>query len=141
MYLLSTVFPRAERKSRAAVALVFGGQPAAGEGLEDEPWRHPLARWALAALLHRWGAAAAGSAANANAAGWGLPEAQQLVRRYTSASYGDPLFGAAVALLLRSDVPAAIQVRPVAANRCPPSSRCSLSRATMERIKPSALCS
>lgn len=93
--------------------MVFGGQPTAGEGLEDEPWRHPLARWALAALMHRWGAAAGAPARGSagNAAGWGLPEAQQLVQRYTSASYGDPLFGAAVALLLRSDVPAAIQVR------------------------------
>jgi hypothetical protein len=41
---------------------------------------------------------------------WTLPEAQSLVSQYASASYGDALFGACVALLLRRHVPATVQL-------------------------------
>jgi hypothetical protein len=41
---------------------------------------------------------------------WTLQEAQSLVLQYVSASYGDALFGACVALLLRKHVPATVQL-------------------------------
>lgn len=126
----------AESRLRLAVLLVFGdwAQAAAGGGFvpgaavgqgEELAWEQPLARWCLAALMQRYcpaadaavssstpsGAAAGGAAVGgAGERGWQQQEARQLAQHFAAASYGDRLFGAAVATLLRRTVPLDVAV-------------------------------
>ena len=106
-----------------------------GAGAQDEePWREPLVRWCLAALLHRYcgggeaagaaggqqegapaaaaatAAAAAASGAAGQSGGWQVMEAKALAQHFAAVSYGDPLFGAGVAMLLRHGVRLEVQV-------------------------------
>lgn len=120
----------AEQKLRSAVLLLFGEQreaspgvvpgAAGAEGQAEEPpvWRDPVARWCLAALMDRYAPAAGAelpSAASGSSAvdthSWQQQEARQLAEHFAAASYGDRLFGASVALLLRQAVPLDTQVR------------------------------
>jgi hypothetical protein len=125
----------------AAVALVFGDQDqsheaagvvrgTSGAEAEEEAWQRPMVRWCLAALLQRY-CAAAGPEANISsdqsaaarsdapsAVVWRQPEARQLAQAFAASSYGDMLFGAAVALLLRSSVPLDAQVGGQAPRGC-----------------------
>ena len=116
-------------KAKAAVQLLFD-QPPPSQGA-DEPWYPALARWALTALLLRYfssdGAAAAAeprpsvaavSARREEADGWRSGEARRLAARFACDSYGDALFGAAVAGLLRSDIDRELQVRCRRASGC-----------------------
>lgn len=109
-------------KLKAAVQLVFGDRPLGGVAQEpaaggstsrEEPWQQPLARWCLAALMHHYceAEALASSAGTPAQSPWKHQEAKQLAERYASESFGHPLFGAAVALLLRAPVPLDTQVR------------------------------
>lgn len=130
----------AEHKLRSALLLLFGEQPApAGvvpggplgaiaEDEEEAVWQEPVARGCLAALMQRYTTTAAASAgAEAGSAGggtgpgsdpsssglrgWQQQEARQLAQRFAAASYGDRLWGAAVASLLRQTVTLDVQVR------------------------------
>ena len=120
--------PAAAQSLRAAVFMLFGDQlqPQGGRVLgslaghepmlqqqqEQQLWQHPLARWCFAALIQRYCAAAAsGSGNRAAAAVWQQDECRHLAQQFAAASYGDQLFGAAVALLLRRVVPLNCQVR------------------------------
>lgn len=105
-------------KLKAAVQLVFGehftgtqppvdlSQPCAGGG---EIWQQPLPRWCLAGLMQRYCCESRSDASLA--CPWTANDSKKLAERFACESYGHPLFGAAVALLLRQDVPQAIQVR------------------------------
>ncbi|KAL4425916.1 hypothetical protein ABPG75_009932 [Micractinium tetrahymenae] len=117
----------AERKLRSAVLLLFGehqeaatgvvpgAAPSAGHGEEPPAWRDPAARWCLAALMDRYASSSAvaaeppsassGTDGDGSSCGWQQQEARQLAEQFAAASYGDWLFGAAVALLLRPVVP------------------------------------
>ncbi|KAL4859817.1 Transcriptional elongation regulator MINIYO [Chlorella vulgaris] len=122
-----------QSKLRRAVMLVYGDREqaaaapaAAAQREQDEVWDQPLARWCLAALMQRYCSAdttaasglAAGSGGSADAStgggtqagGWQQQEARQLAQHFAAASYGDRLFGAAVALLLRCCVPVDTQL-------------------------------
>lgn len=69
-------------------------------------WRHPLARWSLAALAYS--IAAADPAVLC--AGWdSVVFADQLAEHFASNSFGDALYGALVALLLAPGVPSKVQ--------------------------------
>ena len=122
-----------QHEQQAAAGVVPGG---ALETIGEEDgqadwalWQRPLARWLLAALMQRYSAAAAQAAAaggdaaeaahpSSDDAGSGLrswqqQEARQLAEHFAAASYGDGLFGAAVALLLRCSVRLDVQARPI----------------------------
>lgn len=122
-----------QHEQRAQQGVVPGALETIGEEEEEEDdralWERARARWLAAALMERYCAAAAAPAAAASAApaavdgsaastaaaisgddagsglrGWQQQEARQLAQHFAAASYGDALFGAAVALLLRRTV-------------------------------------
>jgi hypothetical protein len=93
--------------------LMAPARTAGGGGEEEaEVWREALPRWAFAALSDMYCSEAGGGAGGAGpapppppaAAAWRALEAKRLASQFAAASYGDPLFGAAVAALLRRDV-------------------------------------
>lgn len=114
----------AESRLRLAVLLLFGERERApaGAGMvprgrggaqreeEEAAWQQPLARWCLADLLHRYCSQPGGAQAGAAAAAWSEQEARQLAQHFAAVSYGDRLFGAAVAALLRRSVAASVQL-------------------------------
>jgi hypothetical protein len=125
----------AKHKLRAAVLLLFGEQQAAagivpgaaqaaGQGAEQQAWEQPLARWCLAALMQHYTSCTASSVPSSASAitpsqrtdfsglrGWQQQESLQLAQQFAATSFGDRLFGAAVALLLRQAVPLDTQVQ------------------------------
>lgn len=125
----AAVAAAAEQKLRSAVLLLFGEQQeaslsvvpraakVAGQEAESPVWRDPLSRWCLAVLMGQYASAAAPAEVESPAGGsqagssaWQQQEARQLAERFAAASYGDWLFGAAVALLLRQAVAPDTQV-------------------------------
>ncbi|PRW59348.1 RNA polymerase II-associated [Chlorella sorokiniana] len=119
-----------QHEQGATQGVVPGALEAIGEEEEEEDdralWERPLACWVAAALMDRY-CAAAGAAADGCAAGitagtsssdeagsglrgWQQQEARQLAQHFAAASYGDALFGAAVALLLRRTVRLDVQL-------------------------------
>jgi hypothetical protein len=100
-----------ERERAAAEAgMVPQGRGGAEREEEEAAWQQPLARWCLADLLHRYCSVPAGAQAGAAAAAWSEQEARQLAQHFAAISYGDHLFGAAVAALLRRSVAASVQL-------------------------------
>ena len=112
-------------KLRTAVLLLFGDQQgrsgvvpdvaSAGSPEEQQVWQQPLARWCLAALLNHYctcaaGVTISGGAPSSSGTEWQQQEARQLAQQFAASSYGDRLFGAAVALLLQRAVPLTVQV-------------------------------
>lgn len=118
----------AEHKLRAAVLLLFGEQlPAvgvvpgaalvAGQETGQQAWEQPVARWCLAALMQHYTRCTTTSSASlsqqsdtSGLRGWQQQESLQLAQQFAATSFGDRLFGAAVALLLRQAVPLDTQV-------------------------------
>ena len=131
----------AEHKLRAAVLLLFGEQQpaagvvpgavqAAGQEAEQQAWEQPLARWCLTALMQHYTNCTVSSSSPAGSSGslsqqsdtsglrgWQQQESLQLAQQFAATSFGDRLFGASVALLLRQAVPLDTQVR-VATQDC-----------------------
>lgn len=118
-----------QHEQHAQQGVVPGALDTIGEEEEEEDdralWERARARWLAAALMEHYCTAATapavspaavnGSSADATAAtsranassglrGWQQQEARQLAQHFAAASYGDALFGAAVALLLRRTV-------------------------------------
>jgi hypothetical protein len=106
---------------KAALLLVFDRSEVEEEEEEEaeslEVWREPLVRWTFAAFLqHKIPLLSTfsdtnNSANSSNYIKFTIPEAKRLVDGFSSSSFGDVLYGAAVALLFHKALsPLAVQL-------------------------------